>query len=44
MTMTVSSAYLVGLGSLIGIDDPSPTLAWKLTSTVAGDQPTAYEV
>ena len=44
MTMTVSSAYLVGLGSLIGMDDPAPTLAWKLTSTVAGDQPTAYEV
>lgn len=42
--MIVSRSFLSGAGTTLGIDDPTPYLAWKLTSTTAGDKQTAYEV
>lgn len=42
--MIVSKLWLPGQGTTLGIDDPTPMLAWQVTSTTAGDAPTAYEV
>lgn len=42
--MIVSETYLPGAGTTMGIDDPSPVLAWRLSSTVQGDKQTAFEL
>jgi len=40
----VSETYIVGAGTTVGMDDPSPTLAWRLTSSTPGDKQTAFEL
>lgn len=44
MTLTITRVGIVGAGSLLGVDDPTPIVQWALTSNVDGDQPTAYQV
>lgn len=42
--MRVSSVFLLGLGTTLGIDDATPTVAWKLTADTNGEQQVAYEI